>query len=200
MDPTWGEFWAQLRGRLRHGEPDLHPHGRAQPNTSPRGIAVLANTLQTGNGGANPAGGDERECAARAHGARPTTPAHKVNWRISPPVASTPPGAPTGVVTVQGASNTGLSVSWTAPSDTGSAAIAGLRAPLVRRRVGPGERVRLDGDRRRRLRNQCDDSRSLAADTAYRVQVRALGAGKGPVVFERRGPHPGGRRHDAAPA
>ena len=49
MDPRWGEFWASYKSGS--GTAALtFVHKVAKPNTSPTGIAVLANTLQL-NGG-----------------------------------------------------------------------------------------------------------------------------------------------------
>ncbi len=175
MDPTWGEFRAQYAGGS--GTANLvFTHTVAKPNTSPRGIAVLANTLQTGGGAIRLAGTNAN--ARLGHTGLGHDAAHKVNWRLSPPVASAPPGAPTGV-TVTGASNTGLSVSWTAPSDTGSAAIAGYE---LRWHAGASDPANASdwtetGDVGAGTSATIVD---LAADTAYRVQVRARGAGKGP--------------------
>ncbi len=175
MDPTWGEFWAAYAGG--HGTASLtFTHTVAKPNTSPRGIAVLANTLQA-NGGAIRLAATNAN-ARLGHTGLGHDPAHKVNWRLSPPVASTPPGAPTGV-TVQGASNTGLSVSWTAPTDTGSAAIAGYE---LRWHAGASDPADASGwtETGDVGAGTSATIADLAADTAYRVQVRARGAGKGP--------------------
>ena len=175
MDPTWGEFWASYAGG--DGTASLvFTHTVAKPNTSPRGIAVLANTLQA-NGGAIRLAATSAS-ARLGHTGLGHDASHKVNWRISPPVASTPPGAPTGV-TVTGESNTGLSVSWTAPSDSGSAAIAGYE---LRWYAGASDPANASdwtetGDVGSGTSATIAD---LAADTAYRVQVRARGAGKGP--------------------
>ena len=84
MDPTWGEFWAAWEGGSGT-EALTFTHTVVEPNTSPRGIAVLANTLETG-------GGTIQSVATGAH-AGPThaglghDPAHKVNWRPALSVA-----------------------------------------------------------------------------------------------------------------
>ena len=174
--PDLGRVLGAVCGRLRHGEPDLHPHGGAAEH-------LAARHRGAGEHAADANGGAIRLAATNANARLGHTglghdASHKVNWRISPPVASTPPGAPTGV-TVQGASNTGLSVSWTAPSDTGSAAIAGYE---LRWYAGASDPANASdwtetGDVGSGTSATIE---SLAADTAYRVQVRARGAGKGP--------------------
>ncbi len=175
MDPTWGEFRASYAGGS--GTANLvFTHTVVEPNTSPRGIAVLANTLQA-NGGAIRLAATNAN-ARLGHTGLGHDAKHKVNWRISPPVASAPPGAPTGV-TVQGASNTSVTVSWTAPSEAGSAAIAGYE---LRWYAGASDPANASdwtetGDVGSGTSATIGD---LAADTAYRVQVRARGAGKGP--------------------
>ena len=175
MDPRWGTFQAAYASG--DGTANLiFTYTVAEPNTSPPGIAVLENTLEL-NGGtirSKATGAD----ADLAHTGLGHDASHKVNWRLSPPVASAPPGAPTGV-TVTGESNTGLSVSWTAPSDTGSAAIAGYE---LRWYAGASDPANASdwtetGDVGTGTTATIAD---LTADTAYRVQVRARGAGKGP--------------------
>ena len=174
MDPTWGEFWASYAGG--DGTNALtFTHTVAEPNTSPRGIAVLANTLQANGGTIRLAATNAN--ARLGHTGLGHNASHKVNWRLSPPVATTPPGAPTGV-TVTGESSTSLSVSWTAPSDTGSAAIAGYE---LRWHAGASDPANASdwtetGDVGAGTSATIAD---LAADTAYRVQVRARGDGKG---------------------
>ena len=89
-----------------------------------------------------------------------------------------PPGAPTGV-TVEGASASSLSVSWTAPADSGTWAIGGYELRWYAGASDPADASAWTetGD------VGTDTSATLAglaADTAYRVQVRARGAGKGP--------------------
>ena len=175
MDPTWGEFWAPYASGS--GAANLiFTHTVVEPNTSPRGIAVLANTLQT-NGGAIRLAGTSAD-AGLGHTGLGHDPAHKVDWRLSPPAATEPPGAPTGV-TVAGTSTTSLSVSWTAPADTGSAAIAGYE---LRWYAGASDPANASdwtetGDVGAGTSATIAD---LTADTAYRVQVRARGDGKGP--------------------
>ena len=86
MDPTWGEFRAAYAGGS--GTANLtFTHTVVQPNTSPRGIAVLANTLEL-NGGtvrSKETGAD----ADLAHAGLAHDAAHKVNWRIAPSDVST---------------------------------------------------------------------------------------------------------------
>ena len=69
MDPRWGEFWAAYESG-GGTEALTFAYTVAEPNTSPPGIAVLANTLQL-NGGAIRSVADGQECAPRARGARP---------------------------------------------------------------------------------------------------------------------------------
>ncbi len=174
MDPRWGTFWATYESG--GGTNALtFAYTVAEPNTSPPGIAVLANTLQA-NGGAIRLAATNAN-ARLGHTGLGHNPAHKVNWRLSPPVATTPPGAPTGV-TVSGESSTSLSVSWTAPADTGSSAIAGYE---LRWHAGASDPANASdwtetGDVGAGTTATIAD---LAADTAYRVQVRARGDGKG---------------------
>ena len=49
MDPRWGEFWADY-DRGSGTDTLTFVYTVAEPNTSPQGIAVLANTLEL-NGG-----------------------------------------------------------------------------------------------------------------------------------------------------
>ena len=97
---------------------------------------------------------------------------------VAPETASEPPGAPTGV-TVSGASATELSVSWTAPADTGSAAVAGYELRWYAGASDPSDASAWTetGDVGAGTSATVAD---LAADTAYRVQVRARGDGNGP--------------------
>ena len=84
MDPRWGEFWASYKSGS--GTAALtFVHKVAKPNTSPTGIAVLANTLQL-NGGtiASAATGTN---ANLAHAGLGHDSDHKVDWRLSPPGA-----------------------------------------------------------------------------------------------------------------
>ena len=92
--------------------------------------------------------------------------------------ASRPPGAPTGV-TVAGASASSLSVSWTAPADTGTWPISGYELRYYAGASDPADDSAWTGTGD----VGTDTSTTIAgltADTAYRVQVRARGAGKGP--------------------
>jgi uncharacterized repeat protein (TIGR02059 family) len=85
MDPTWGEFWAAYAGGS--GTASLtFSHTVAEPNTSPRGIAVLANTLQA-NGGAIRLAATSAD-ARLGHTGLGHDPEHKVNWRIQPSEAT----------------------------------------------------------------------------------------------------------------
>ena len=87
MDPTWGEFWAGYESG--GGTAVLtFVHEVAEPNTSPRGIAVLAGTL-VANGGAIRSAATGAD-AALAHAGLAHDPAHKVDWRLTPPAAAPP--------------------------------------------------------------------------------------------------------------
>ena len=89
-----------------------------------------------------------------------------------------PPGAPTGV-TASATSATALSVSWSAPSDSGALDIAGYELRWYAGNADPAsesdwtETGDMGAGTSATLAN-------LAADTAYRVQVRARGDGAGP--------------------
>ena len=89
-----------------------------------------------------------------------------------------PPGAPTGV-TVSAATATSLAVSWTAPVDAGAAAIAGYEVRWYAGEADPAEESAWTqvGDVGTETSATIAE---LAADTAYRVQVRARGEGAGP--------------------
>ncbi len=84
MDPGWGEFWAPYASGS--GTANLtFTHTVVEPNTSPQGIAVLANTLQP-NGGAirsEATGAD----ADLAHAGLGHDAGHKVDWQLPAPSA-----------------------------------------------------------------------------------------------------------------
>ena len=82
MDPRWGEFWASYKSGS--GTAALtFVHTVAKPNTSPTGIAVLANTLQL-NGGTIASAATQAN-ANLAHAGLDHDSSHKVDWRLSPP-------------------------------------------------------------------------------------------------------------------
>ncbi len=89
-----------------------------------------------------------------------------------------PPGAPTGVA-ASAVSTSALSVSWTAPTDTGAAAIAGYELRWFAGDADPADAADWTetGDVGTRTSATVAD---LDADTAYRVQARARGDGAGP--------------------
>ena len=92
MDPTWGEFWAGYESG--DGTNALtFTHTVAEPNTSPRGIAVLANTLQANGGAIRMAATNAN--ARLGHTGLGHNPAHKVDWRLKPQTAATTPPADT---------------------------------------------------------------------------------------------------------
>ena len=195
MDPRWGTFWATYESG--GGTNALtFAYTVAEPNTSPPGIAVLANTLQA-NGGAIRLAATNAN-ARLGHAGLGHNPAHKVDWRLSPPVATHAAGRadrgdgdgrvehePLGELDGAGGHRLGGD--------------RGLRAALACRRVGSGECVRLDGDRRRRRGHDGDDRGPGGGHGVPGAGARA-GRRQGVLVFERRGPHAGGGRHDAARA
>ncbi len=89
-----------------------------------------------------------------------------------------PPGAPTGV-SASAVSATELSVSWTAPADSGGLAVAGYALRWFAGDADPADASGWTetGDVGAATSATLED---LAADTAYRVQVRARGDGTGP--------------------
>ena len=99
MNLGWGEKWAAYEGGSGTNALTF-VYTVVKANATPHGIAVLANTLEA-NGGtiASAATGT---AANLAHAGLDHDPAHKVDWRLSPPAA---PGAPavTGVAVVSGA-------------------------------------------------------------------------------------------------
>ena len=97
MDPGWGEFWAHYESGS--GTKALEfAYTVAEPNTSPQGIAVLADTLEL-NGGAIRSAATDTD-AHLWHGGLSHDPDHMVDWRVSEP------GAPT-VTAVTVSSNAG---------------------------------------------------------------------------------------------
>ena len=89
-----------------------------------------------------------------------------------------PPGAPTGV-TVEAASATALSVSWTAPAETGALAVAGYELRWFAGEADPADESEWTetGDVGA---GASATVANLSAGTAYRVQARARGDGTGP--------------------
>ena len=86
MDPRWGTFRAAYEGGS--GTSALtFAYTVAEPNTSPPGIAVLADTLELNGGTIRSAAGTD---AALAHVGLGHDPRHKVDWRLSPPPAVPP--------------------------------------------------------------------------------------------------------------
>ncbi len=87
MDPRWGTFRAVYEGGS--GTSALtFAYTVAKPNTSPPGIAVLANTLELNGGTIRLAATDAD--AALSHVGLGHDPGHKVDWRIAPPAAVPP--------------------------------------------------------------------------------------------------------------
>ena len=88
MDPTWGEFWANYESGS--GATALtFAYTVAEPNTSPRGIAALANTLELNGGTVRSASSGDH--AKLAHTGLNHDPNHKVDWRVPPPEATATP-------------------------------------------------------------------------------------------------------------
>ena len=87
MDPGYGEKWAAYAGGT--GTSSLtFTHEVVEPNLSTAGLAVLADTLALN-------GGTIRSAAAQmdadlSHDGLGHDPAHKVDWRLSPPSAEPP--------------------------------------------------------------------------------------------------------------
>ena len=89
-----------------------------------------------------------------------------------------PPGAPTGV-SATAASASSLSVSWTAPGDTGALAVAGYELRWHAGEADPADESAWThtGDVGAGTKATIEN---LTAETAYRVQARARGDGTGP--------------------
>ena len=86
MDPSWGEFWSNYESGT--GTATLtFAYTVAEPNTSPQGIAVLAQTLELNGGGIQSAG--TSLAAYLAHAGRAHDPNHQVDWRVPEPGAAT---------------------------------------------------------------------------------------------------------------
>ena len=78
MDPNWGEFWANYESGS--GTTELtFAYTVAEPNTSPQGVAVLANTLEHGDGAIRSAA--TQGVADLRHDGLPHDPNHRVDWR-----------------------------------------------------------------------------------------------------------------------
>ena len=93
MDPA---SWGEKRAAYARGSGTaalVFAHAVAEPNFSPRGIAVLADTLALNGGTIRSA--SSGAAAALAHTGLPHNAAHKVDWRLSPRAAvrrnATPP-------------------------------------------------------------------------------------------------------------
>ena len=99
MDPRWGEFWAAYESGSGTNALTF-AYRVAEPNTAPTGIAVLADTLETNGGTITSAA--TGAALALGHAGLPHDPAHKVNWRLSPPRTNAAP-AVTGVAVVSDA-------------------------------------------------------------------------------------------------
>ena len=82
MAPTWGEFWADYSGGS--GTTTLtFDYTVVKPNTSPGGIAVLANTLEL-NGGTIRSTATQTD-ARLGHAGVDHNPNHKVDWQQGAP-------------------------------------------------------------------------------------------------------------------
>ena len=105
MDPRWGEFWASYASG--GGTAALtFVHTVAKPNTSPTGIAVVANTLEVNGGTIRSAATQVNANLAHAglgHDAK-----HKVDWRLSPPVEGQPSVTAVAVISEPSAGTTYL--------------------------------------------------------------------------------------------
>ena len=103
MDPAhWGEKWASYESGS--GTSSLtFAHTVVEPNYSTQGIAVLANSLETGGGTIRTGGAD----ADLAHDGRPHDANHKVDWQTQPESGGDAPGdlnGDSGLPTVTGVS------------------------------------------------------------------------------------------------
>ncbi len=78
MDPTWGEFWADFESGSSSAEL-IFAYQVAEPNTSPRGIAVLANSLEL-NGGQIRSTADGTIDGILDHDGLDHNANHKVDW------------------------------------------------------------------------------------------------------------------------
>ena len=86
MDPA---SWGEKRAAYARGSGTaalVFAHAVAEPNFSPRGIAVLADTLALNGGTIRSA--SSGAAAALAHTGLPHDAAHKVDWRLSPRAAA----------------------------------------------------------------------------------------------------------------
>ena len=79
MDPQWGEFWGYY-GSGTGTNTLTFSYTVAEPNTSPRGIAVPRNSLEL-NGGRIRLMSNQAVNATLAHTGLPHNPSHKVDWR-----------------------------------------------------------------------------------------------------------------------
>ena len=79
MDPRWGEFWANY-DRGSGTDTLTFVYTVSEPNTSPQGIAVLANTLEF-NGGKIRLMSDRTVNARLGHAGLAHDASHKVDWR-----------------------------------------------------------------------------------------------------------------------
>ena len=79
MDPDWGEKWAYYESG--GGATELvFAYRVVEPNNSPQGIAVLAQTLEL-NGGAIRSAGTAPADAYLAHRGLGHDPNHRVDWQ-----------------------------------------------------------------------------------------------------------------------
>ncbi len=176
LDPAYGEQWANYQGGT--GSNSLaFTYTVAEPNLSTQGIAVLRDTLELN-------GGDIESAATNtdadlSHGGLYHDPDHTVDWRLQP----TPTSAPTSL-TVAGASTSSLWVSWTKP---GGHRAAGYELRYYAGAADPADASdwTATGDLGTATAATIDN---LAADTGYRVQVRALGGDGGTGPWSATGP------------
>ena len=104
MDPAaWGEKWAAYESGSGTGTLTF-AHTVVEPNFSSQGIAVLANSLETGGGTIRAGGAD----ATLAHDGLDHDANHKVNWQTQPesagPSGTSGTGTDSGPPTVTGVS------------------------------------------------------------------------------------------------
>ena len=135
MDPAdWGEKWASYESGS--GTASLvFAHTVVQPNYSTQGIAVLVNTLELNGGTIRAASSGDN--AALAHPGLGHHANHKVDWQRTAPNR---PRSDVGIDAVAGgpaissatATLTSVTVTWSAPSSDGGAAITAYDLRYIR--------------------------------------------------------------------
>ena len=133
MDPA---EWGEKRAVYESGSGTdalVFVHEVVEPNLSRRGIAVLADTLATGGGAIRSAA--TQTDATLGHPGRDHDPAHKVDWRLSPPAAEASSSGPPTVTGVEVVSDAGSDSTY-------------LLGEVIRVRLTFGEAVKVTGSPR----------------------------------------------------